>query len=62
METIFVKPARNLKITVPVNGSYRFLSEDGEPVPRNTYWLRRIKEGDVVESTENESISEVDND
>lgn len=62
MGTIFVKPAENLKITVPVNGTYRFLSEDGEAVPRNTYWLRRIKEGDVVVSTENESISEVDND
>lgn len=46
MDQIFVKPAPDLKVRKPVNG---YLAPDGEWVNRETYWLRRLADGDVVE-------------
>lgn len=48
---IFVKPTQPegeppLKVRKPVNGH---LAEAGEWVPRDSYWLRRMADGDVVE-------------
>jgi len=44
--TFFVKPASGFRITDPQAGDY--LPEGGRLVPRNGYWLRRVKDGDVV--------------
>jgi hypothetical protein len=46
-QSIFVKPAPGLIITDPGTGS--FLPGDGLLVPRNGFWLRRLKDGDVIE-------------
>jgi hypothetical protein len=52
MSRIFVKPAPQpdgrpaLKVRKPVNG---YLAEEGEEVNAESYWLRRIADGDVVE-------------
>lgn len=46
MERIFVKPATpDLKVRKPVNG---YLLADGEMVNAESYWLRRMADGDVV--------------
>lgn len=44
-EKIFVAPAYGLKVADPVAGDY--LPEEGREVAQSTYWLRRIKDGDV---------------
>jgi hypothetical protein len=49
---IFVKPTQAegeppLKVRKPVNGH---LAEAGEWMPRDSYWLRRLADGDVVEA------------
>ena len=47
-DSLFVKPRSGLKVRDPrVLGH---LPESGAKVPRNTYWLRRLKSGDVVEA------------
>ncbi|MDP3165121.1 MAG: DUF2635 domain-containing protein [Hydrogenophaga sp.] len=50
---IFIKPKTQadgvtLKVRKPVNGHLR---AEGEWVNPESYWLRRIKDGDVVEAT-----------
>lgn len=50
---IFIKPAQPqgeppLKVRKPVNGH---LAAAGEWMPRDSYWLRRLTDGDVVEAT-----------
>lgn len=46
MDRIFVKPATpDLKVRKPVNGH---LATEGEEVNSESYWLRRIADGDVV--------------
>lgn len=48
MDRIFIKPAApGLKVRKPVNG---YLAFDGEEVNADSYWLRRIADGDVVEA------------
>lgn len=50
---IFVKPTPQkddeppLKVRKPVNGH---LAAAGEWMPRDSYWLRRLADGDVVEA------------
>ena len=47
---MFVKPAKEgLHVIDPT--TYRVLAPEGGEVPENTYWLRRLHCGDVVEST-----------
>lgn len=45
METIKLKPKKNLTVLDPQ--SYRALRKNGENKPKNTYWLRRVADGDV---------------
>ena len=51
METkIYVKPAsKDLIVRDPA--TLRALKAEGEYKPKNTYWLRRLKDKDVVEAT-----------
>lgn len=44
---IFVMPKEGLKIRRP--DTKRFLSSDGENVPNNSFWKRRLSDGDVLE-------------
>ncbi|MFM9902138.1 MAG: DUF2635 domain-containing protein [Polaromonas sp.] len=46
MNRIFIKPATGLLVRKPVNGH---LKADGEEVNAESYWLRRIADGDVTE-------------
>lgn len=46
--TVFVRPAQGVRIADPQTGQY--LPEEGLLVPRSGFWLRRLKDGDVVES------------
>lgn len=48
MDTIFVKP-KSADILVPnPDKKMKPISTDGETVPHNRYWKRRIKDGDVT--------------
>lgn len=42
---MFVKPKDGLRVRDPVKGSA--LPENGADVPDNTFWRRRISDGDV---------------
>lgn len=46
MDRIFIQPAPGLLVRKPVGGH---LAEAGEEVNRESYWLRRLADGDVVE-------------
>lgn len=43
---MFVKPNNGLRVRDPVKGSP--LPESGAEVPDNTFWRRRLRDGDVV--------------
>jgi len=45
--SFFIKPATGLNIPDPETGAY--LPEGGMLMPRSGYWLRRLKDGDVIE-------------
>ena len=48
-DKILVNPASpEMKVRMPVTGEILPYTEKGTPVPRCSYWLRRIKDGDVV--------------
>lgn len=44
MNTVILKPAPDRNVRKP-DGPH--LAAEGEPVPKNTYWQRRLNEGDV---------------
>lgn len=44
---LFLKPQTGLKVKDPVTG--KPLADDGETKPANTYWLRRLADGDVMD-------------
>lgn len=46
--TVFVRPAPGVRIADPQTGQY--LPEEGLLVPRSGFWLRRLKDGDVISS------------
>lgn len=46
--TVFVRPAPGIRIADPETGQY--LPEVGLLVPRSGFWLRRLKDGDVLEA------------
>lgn len=46
MTDFYIKPADNRLVRDPVSGAP--LRADGEAKPKNSYWLRRLKDGDVV--------------
>lgn len=45
---LYIKPAPGLKVRDPRNGEH--LPETGAEKPRTRYWLRRLKDNDVVET------------
>lgn len=47
-ETITVKPAPGLVVRDPA--TRQALPAEGAEVPRNTYWMRRLRDGDVIEA------------
>lgn len=49
MSRIFVKPKKGMLVRDPI--SKQMLPENGKAVTKSTYWLRRIKDGDVVLTT-----------
>ena len=44
--TFFIRPKEGLRIADPKTGEY--LPESGMLMPRSGFWLRRLKDGDVV--------------
>ncbi len=46
-DTLHIKPKAGLDVIDPV--SFAPLAAEGESKPRNTYWLRRLRDGDVEE-------------
>lgn len=47
LNTQFLKPANeNILVRNPERGGH--LAVEGEQVPRNSYWYRRLADGDVV--------------
>ena len=46
--TFFIKPAPGLRIADPQTGDY--LPAGGMLMPRSGFWLRRLKDGDVIET------------
>lgn len=51
MKTIYVVPVGGQSVPCP---NRTLLPAEGARVPRNTWWLRRLKQGDVVEAAEPE--------
>ena len=47
---MFVKPNNGLSVRCPVRGEP--LPADGAEVPDNTFWRRRLKDGDVSQVLE----------
>lgn len=47
MQTKFIKPAPGLRVRMP-NGNV--LPAEGAAVAMNSYWLRRLEDGDVIEA------------
>lgn len=48
MIKVFLKPASGRVVPYPERG--RNLREDGEEVAINTYWQRRLNDGDVIKT------------
>jgi hypothetical protein len=46
-DSFIIKPAPGLRIPDPETGEY--LPEGGMRMPRSGYWIRRLKDGDVIE-------------
>ena len=46
---LFIKPKAGLIVRDPI--TQRPLAETGEEKPRNAYWLRRERDGDVEKTT-----------
>lgn len=46
MTILHIKPVSGLTVRDPE--TYKPLAKDGEVKPRNAFWLRRLKDGDVV--------------
>lgn len=44
---MYVTPAKGRKVPDPLRGD--LLPEKGRNVEKNSYWLRRLKDGDVQE-------------
>jgi hypothetical protein len=42
-----IRPRAGIRIADPKTGEY--LPEKGATMPRSGFWLRRLKEGDVIE-------------
>lgn len=45
-ETVFVKPAAGRQVRDPATKKH--IPAEGIKVPRSSYWLRRLRDGDVL--------------
>lgn len=45
---MFVKPAPGKKIRDPRDPRRAYLPESGREVPEETYWIRRLVDGDIL--------------
>lgn len=45
---MFIKPAPGVQVRYPPPNQRRVLPESGAGVPEESYWLRRLRAGDVV--------------
>lgn len=52
MTMLFVKPAPGLTVRDPAAPGAAPLPSEGKAVPRDSFWLRRIADGDVEETSE----------
>ncbi|ENG7016036.1 DUF2635 domain-containing protein [Yersinia enterocolitica] len=52
---MFVKPTAGRAVRDPVKGT--LLPESGSEVPDNTFWHRRIQDGDVVQASVKSVVS-----
>lgn len=53
MPKMKLRPTRK-GLKVPFSMSQKYLKEEGESVKMSSYWIRRMKEGDVEEVKEEE--------
>lgn len=44
----YIRPVDGLRIADPETGAY--LPPEGAVMPRSGFWLRRLKDGDVIET------------
>jgi hypothetical protein len=56
MRIIRVKPAPGKMVRDPV--TFQLLALEGEDKPRDRYWIQRLREGSVVEVTEQPAMKE----
>jgi Protein of unknown function (DUF2635) len=56
--TMRIKPKPGLIVRDPV--TYRPLAVEGEDKPRDQYWMRRLRDGDVVPVEQSEPDGEVE--
>ena len=47
VDTLHIKPRDGVRVRDPHSG--RALARAGEHKPRTTYWLRRLRDGDVID-------------
>lgn len=45
-QTVFVKPAQDRQVRDPATKQH--IPAEGIQVPRSSYWLRRLRDGDVL--------------
>lgn len=57
VKTMKVKPLPNMKVRRPAHEGGQLMHEDGEVVPLNTYWRRRLLAKDVVPVTPEDEAS-----
>ena len=48
-ETMYVVPRQGRSVPMPESRDRAQLPAEGATVPRDSYWLRRLAEGDVTE-------------
>ena len=59
MDKIYIKPAKpGLKVHLEGKGR-EFLPEEGAEVERTVYWVRRLKDGSVVETSRPQDVKAV---
>jgi hypothetical protein len=50
VERIYIKPAPGVKVRDPEHAQMAHLPDEGKWVNANTYWTRRLMDGDVIEA------------
>lgn len=57
-QSMYVKPAEGLQVRDPRNAVP--LPAEGAEVPRSRYWVRRLRDGDVIEGKRPKAASKKD--